>query len=179
LYSLSVECREVSMRTRRLGLAVILLTVAAASPFAFAAATADKYAQAQKPPPPPPPAAAVKNVTVTVTYTGKGPVDAGHGILVFLFSDPNIGAQAKPLSGPQIVQKNGGSVTFKDVTTNPVYIAAVYNEKGSYDGVTGPPPPGTPWAVYKKDAKSPAIAVTPGPKTTVKMSFSDATRFGG
>ena len=160
------------MRTRRLGLAVILLSVATASP----------YAQAQKPPPPPPPAAAVKNVTVTVNYTGKGPVDAGHAILVFLFSDPNIGGQSEPLGPPLVIQENGGSVTFKDVGVSPVYIAMVYNEKGDYTGVGGPPPVGTPVAIYAKDPKdatSPSIPVTPGPKTTVKMSFSDARRFGG
>ncbi len=156
------------MRTRRLGLSIILLSVAAAAP----------YAQAQKPPPPPPPAAAVKNVTVTVSYAGKGVVDAGHAILVFLFSDPNVGPNSRPLGPPQIVQKNGASVTFKDVTTAPVYVFAIYNEKGTYDGQSGPPPAGTPVGHYAKDAKSPPIAVTPGPKTTVKMSFSDARRWG-
>ncbi|HEY7473449.1 MAG TPA: hypothetical protein VH679_00450, partial [Vicinamibacterales bacterium] len=60
------------MRTRRLGLSVVLLTVGAVAP----------YAQAQKPPPAPPAAAAAMNLTVTVTYTGKGPVDSGHGILI-------------------------------------------------------------------------------------------------
>ena len=163
------------MRTRRLGLSVILLTVAAAS--AFAAATADKYAQAQKPPPPPP-AAAVKTVTVTVSYTGKGAVDPGHAILLFLFSDPNVGPSSIPLAGPQVAEKNGATVTFKDVSTSPVYVVAVYNEKGDYNGIGGPPPPGTPFGMYSKDPKSPAAPVTPGPKTAIKMSFNDAKRFG-
>ena len=171
------------MHKRTLGLALILLSVTIAAPSTFAEATVDKYAQAQKPPPPPPPAAvAEKNVSVTVNYTAKGPVDAGHAILVFLFSDPNIGAQSQPIGPAQLIQKNGGSVTFKDVAASPVYIAVVYNEKGDYTGVGGPPPVGTPVAIYSKDPKdpkSPALAVTPGPKTTVKMSFSDATRFGG
>jgi hypothetical protein len=140
---------------------------------------ASPLAQAQKPPPPPPPAAAAaKNVSVTVTYTGKGPVDAKHGILVFLFANPNIGPGSQPLGPPQIIQKNGATVTFKDVSAAPVYIAAVYNDKGTYDG-SAPPPAGTPMGIYAKDVKSPAIAVTPGPKTTVKMTFSDATKFGG
>lgn len=157
------------MRARRTGLAAILLTMTAASPLA----------QAQKPPAPPPPAAAAaKNVSVTVTYTGKGPVDAKHGILVFLFADPNIGAGSKPLGPPQIIQKNGATATFKDVSAAPVYIAVVYNETGTYDG-SQPPAPGTPMGIYAKAPKQPAIPVTPGPKTTVKMSFSDATKFGG
>src|SRR5688572_10666653 len=99
----SVECREDFMHKRTLGLALIVSTVTIASPSTFAEATADKYAQAQKPPPPQPPAAATeKNVSVTVTYTGKGTVDPAHAILVFLFSDPNIGAQSTPLGSPQI-----------------------------------------------------------------------------
>jgi hypothetical protein len=157
------------MRTGRLGLAAIFLAMTATS----------LLAQAQKPPAPPPPAAAAaKNVSVTVTYTGKGTVDAKHGILVFLFTDPNIGAGSQPLGPPQIIQKNGGTVTFKDVSATPVYIAAVYNEKGTYDG-NAPPPFGTPIGIYAKAPKQPALPVTPGPKTTVKMSFSDATKFGG
>ena len=147
----------------------------------LAAAVASPLAQAQKPPPPPA-AAAIKNVSVTVTYTGKGTVDAGHGILVFLFSTPDIGAGSQPLGNPLTIEKNGGTVTFKEVSASPVYIAVVYNESGSYTGIGGPPPIGSPVAIHSKDVKdpnSPALAVTPGPKTTVKMSFSDARRFSG
>jgi hypothetical protein len=118
-------------------------------------------------------------VSVTISYTGKGPVDPKHGILLFLFTDPNIGPGSQPIGPPQVATKNGATVTFKNVTATPVYIAAVYNEKGDYDGIGGPPPPGTPVGIYQKDATSPPTPVTPGPKTLVKMSFSDATRFGG
>jgi hypothetical protein len=150
------------MRTRQLGLAAIFLTLTAASP----------WAQAQKPPalPPAPAAAGAQNVAVTVTYTGKGPVDAGHGILVFLFSTPDIGAGSEPIASPLTIEKNGGTVTFKEVSASPVYIAVVYNESGNYNGIGGPPPVGTPVAIHSKDVKdpnSPPLAVTPGPKTTV------------
>ena len=161
------------MRKRRFSLMLVLLAAAVASPFA----------QAQKPPPPSPPAAAaVKNVSVTVTYTGKGAVDAGHGILVFLFDTPNIGGSSQPLGNPLTVEKNGGTVTFKDVSASPVYIAVVYNETGNYNGIGGPPPVGTPVAIHSKDVKdpnSPPLAVTPGAKAAVKISFSDARRFSG
>lgn len=158
------------MRTRLLGLGLILLIGTASSPFA----------QAQKPPPPPPPpaVAAATTVTVTVTYTGKGAVDAKHNVLVFLFDNPNVGPGSRPLGGPQVMQKNGSTVTFKDVSVSPVYVVAVYDELGGYDGVSGPPPAGTPIGMYSKDPKSPPAPVTPGPKTVLKMSFSDAKRFG-
>ena len=158
------------MRKRRFSLMLVLLAAAAAAPFA----------QAQKPPPPA--AAAAKNVSVTVTYTGKGTVDAGHGILVFLFATPNIGAGSEPLGAPLTIEKNGGTVTFKELSASPVYIAVVYNEAGNYNGIAGPPPVGTPVAIHSKDVKdpnSPPLAVTPGPKTAVKISFSDARRFSG
>src|SRR5262245_59445432 len=110
------------MRKRKFSLMLVLLAAAVASPLA----------QAQKPPPPPPPAAgALKNVSVTVTYTGKGTVDAGHGILVFLFDNPNIGGGSQPLGNPLTIEKNGGTVTFKDVSASPVYISLVYNEAGN------------------------------------------------
>jgi hypothetical protein len=128
---------------------------------------------------PAPPPAATNNVSVTVSYTGKGQVDPQHAILLFLFTDPNIGPGSQPIGPPETATKNGATVTFKNVTAKEVYIAAVYNEKGDYNGVGGPPPAGTPIGMYQKDAKSPPTAVTPGPKTAVKMSFNDARRFGG
>src|SRR5690349_10768851 len=74
----------------------------------------------QAPPPAKPAAAAAKpaaaiaatDVAVTVNYTGKGVVDPGHSIIVFLFSDPKVGPDSRPLGPPQLVQKNGQTVTF-------------------------------------------------------------------
>ena len=144
--------------------------------------TASVGAQTGKPAPqtkPPPPPAATNDVSVTISYTGKGVVDPKHPIILFLFTEPNPGAGSQPIAAPETATKNGATVTFKNVTASPVYIAAVYSEKGDYTGVGGPPPPGTPIGMYQKDAKSPPTPVTPGPKTRVKMTFSDAQRFGG
>jgi hypothetical protein len=124
----------------------------------------------------PAPAIAATDVAVTVNYTGKGVVDTAHNILIFLFSDPKIGPDSQPLGAPQIVQKNGQTVTFNGITTKPVYIFAIYNEKGTYDGRSGPPPAGTPVGVYGT-AKGPT-PVTPGMKTPVKMTFTGATKWG-
>jgi hypothetical protein len=155
------------MRTHLLGLATLLVL----------GTTSAAYGQARQPAPPQPPAAA-KDVTVTVNYTGKGAVDAKHNVLVFLFDHPTPGPASQPLAGPQIIQKNGSTVTFKDVSTSPVYVVAVYDEQGGYTGLGGPPPAGTPIGVYSKDPKSPPAPVTPGPKTVLKMTFNDANRFG-
>jgi hypothetical protein len=155
------------MRHSRLplfGFALLALTAAAAA------------AQATKPAPPAP-ATAVNNVTVTVNYTGKGVVDAGHAITVFLFPSPDLNAQSRPIGPPQVVQKNGATVTFTNVTTSPVYVVAAYSEAGGYVGVGGPPPAGTPIAHYRTAPKAPPAAVKPGPKTAVKMSFNESNRW--
>jgi hypothetical protein len=145
-----------------------------------AATAASTFAQTQTPPAAA--AAAASNLAVTVNYTGKGPVDASHGILVFLFDTPNITGQSQPIAAAQTITKNGGTATFTNIGAATVYVAVVYNEKGDYDGIGGPPPVGTPVAIHSKDTKdlnSPPLGVVTGPKATVKISFSDATRFGG
>ena len=157
------------MRTRAKWLVVCGL----AGLLAGVTARADQTKQA---PPPPPPAATGNTLAVTVNYTGKGVVDPAHEILVVLFGDPNIGNDSRPLN-MQTATKNGQTVTFTGLSTTPVYVVAVYNDTGNYHGKGGPPPAGTPFATYAKDAKSPPLAVTPGPKAAVKLSFSDARRW--
>jgi hypothetical protein len=125
---------------------------------------------------PAPAAIGATEVAVTVTYTGKGVVDAKHNILLFLFDNPNVGPDSRPLGPPQIATRNGMTVTFKDVTTKPVYVFAIYNEKGTYDGQSGPPPAGTPVGMH--GSATAATPVTPGMKTPIKMSFSGAKKWG-
>jgi hypothetical protein len=147
---------------------------------------ASTHAQARQTTPPPaqgrqttPPAAtaATNDVTVTITYTGKGTVDDSHSIVAFLFAEPNVGPQSRPLGPPQIVTKNGQTVTFKNAPGSAVYVLAIYAEKSPYDGRSGPPPTGTPIGMYSKDGKAPT-AVTPGPKTAIKLTFNDTKRWG-
>jgi hypothetical protein len=158
------------MRARLLAISLSMLS----GTVAFA------YAQGRPATPPPPAAAApaigANDVGVTVNYTGKGVVDAGHSIIVFLFSDPAIGPNSRPIGPPEIVQKNGATVIFKNVTTKPVYVFAIYNDKGTYDGRSGPPPAGTPIAMYGT-AKGPT-AVTPGAKAPIKMTFTGEKKWG-
>ncbi len=113
------------------------------------------------------------DVSVTVTYTGKGKVDDTHEILVFLFDHPTPAAGSMPLS-MQVSTKSGGTVTFKDVATSPVYVTVVYDEAANYDG-TAPPPVGAPIGAYQKDGKP--IPVTPGPAARIKLSFDDSIRW--
>jgi hypothetical protein len=114
------------------------------------------------------------DVSVTVTYTGKAKVDDTHEILVFLFDHPTPTAASEPIA-MQATTKSGGTVTFKDVSTSPVYITAVFDEAANYDGQSGPPPAGAPIGSYQKGGK--AIPVTPGPDAKIKMSFDDSVRW--
>ena len=79
-------------------------------------------------------------MSVTVTYTGKGAVDDKHEIFVFLFDHPTPTADSEPIAS-QTTTKSGGTVAFKGVTQDPVYVVFVYDEAANYDGQSGPPPP--------------------------------------
>jgi len=114
------------------------------------------------------------DVRAAVTYKGKGVVDAGHKIIVFAFSDPNITSDSRPV-GTQFATKNGETVAFKNVAS-PIYLFAVYDEKGTYDGVSGPPPAGIPVATYSKAPKGAATAVAPG-SPAVTFSFDGSERW--
>lgn len=113
------------------------------------------------------------DVVVTVTYTGKGKVDDTHEILVFLFDQAPPTADTIPLR-LQTTTKSGGTVTFKDVATSPVYVVMVYDEQANYAG-DAPPPAGAPIGSYQKNGK--AIPVTPGPDAKIKVSFDDTVRW--
>ena len=121
------------------------------------------------------PAVAATDVGVTVAYKGKGVVDTAHRILVFAFTDANVTSNSRPVGTAQFAAKNGETVTFKNLT-GPVYLFAVYDEKGTYDGVSGPPPAGIPATIYRKGAKGPATAVAPG-SPAVKFTFDDSERW--
>jgi hypothetical protein len=142
----------------------------------FQAATAPKQA-APKATAPKPAAAAPKatDVAVTVTYKGKGTVDAGHKIIVFAFADSNITSGSRPAGPAQFATKNGETVTFTNVSA-PIYLFAVYDEKGAYDGVSGPPPAGIPSGTYAKVPKGAPAAVAPG-SPAVRFTFDDTARW--
>jgi len=131
------------------------------------------------PPPQKAPAAAAKpaatDLAVTLTYKGKGAVDANHKLLVWLFADANITPASRPLATRSIT-KNGDTVTFKDAPTTPVYVFAVYDQAGGYDGVSGPPPAGSPSVLYRKVAKGDPTPVKAG-GPPIKITFDDSQRW--
>ena len=143
--------------------AVLLLQPAAPAPQTATPSTA-RQAAAAKP----------ADVGVTVTYKGQGTVDPAHKVIVFAFADSNITSDSRPLD-TQFATKNGETVTFKNLSA-PVFVFAVYDEKGTYDGLSGPPPAGTPSAIYRKQPKGTPTVVAPG-AAAVKFAFDDSERW--
>jgi hypothetical protein len=114
-------------------------------------------------------------ITVTVKYTGKGAVDSSHRLWVWLFDNPKIGPDSFPI-GELSIEKNGGAVTFPNLSAKEVYIAMAYDEGGGFLG-QAPPPPGSPIALYgAKGPDAPPLPVTPGPKVKVVVTFDDSQR---
>ena len=114
--------------------------------------------------------AAPGDLPVTVTYKGKGTIDQTHKVIVWAFADSNITSASRPLDHAYVT-KNGDTVTFKGLSA-PVYLFAVYDQTGAYDGVSGPPPAGLPSATYRQTPKGPPTAVKAG--TPVKFTFDDS-----
>src|SRR5262245_45193366 len=83
---------------------------------------------------------------VTVTYKGAGTVDASHELYLWIFDTPNIGADSVPIA-TEVITTNGGAASFSGLPKE-VYLAAAFDEKGDYDGTSGPPPTGTPITIY-------------------------------
>ena len=56
-------------------------------------------------------------------------------------------------------------------------LAVAYDEEGGYDGTSGPPPQGTPIAIYGMASTGAAAVVdTGGDDTAVKTTFDDSMR---
>jgi hypothetical protein len=117
-------------------------------------------------------------LNLTITYRGKGVVDDTHEIFVWVFDNPKIDAKSIPIAAG-VVKKNGGAVKFADLAVSPVYIVVAYDEKGDYDGTQGPPPPGTPVAIYSTDGQGTPAPIDVKDTANVSMTFDDSQRMGG
>lgn len=109
---------------------------------------------------------------VTVEYKGGGAVDATHEIFVWVFDTPNIGADSVPIAN-DVATANGASLNFSGLPKE-VYLAAAYDEKGDYDGMSGPPPSGTPITIYGDMGA--AKAVVTGADAAITVTFDATTR---
>lgn len=118
--------------------------------------------------------AASGKLSVVLNYTGGGTVDQNHRIWIWLFDTPNISTDSEPIA-TGVVSSNGGAYKFVGLPKT-VYIAAAYDEKGGYDGTSGPPPPGTPYTIYGGGSGAATAVPTGGDDASVTVSFDDTLR---
>jgi hypothetical protein len=128
---------------------------------------------AQEPPQEKP--AEAGKLAVSIQYTGKGTVDSDHRIWIWVFDTPNISANSMPVASASL-SENGGTNKFFGLPKE-VYLAVAYDEKGGYDGSTGPPPPGTPIMIHGMTPEGTGSPVpTGGDDAVLKTSFDDSVR---
>jgi hypothetical protein len=155
----------------------LLAGALAAGAITLAGLPSPAAAQAQPAPPQTPPAAAAPAAEerardVTVTSSGKGEVSVKNEISIFLFTDPNITEASTPVA-VGTVEENGGHFLFKDLPPV-VYIAVVYDDAGTYNRDSAPPP-GTPVMLYGMASGAPE-AVKTGKDAKVTVTFDDSNR---
>jgi hypothetical protein len=121
--------------------------------------------------------AATRTLKVNVKYTGAGTVDDKHKIQVFLFDSPDFMQGNAMPTGMQMTASKNGTVTFTEIAGSPVYVAAVYDPKGEYDGASGPPPSGSSAGLYTKAPPQPGpIAIDAGKTVEVDLAFDDTIK---
>jgi hypothetical protein len=81
-----------------------------------------------------------RSLKVTVSYAGSGEVSATNAIYLSVWDSPDFGGGTAPPLATLVVQENGGAVTFdfERVTASPVYVTALYDERGGWDQESAP-----------------------------------------
>ncbi len=113
---------------------------------------------------------------VTVKYTGAGAVDDTHKLYLFVFDTPDIQSGPMPI-GASSTNKNESVVSIENLSVSPVYVAAVFDSNGTYDGMSAPPS-GSPAAMYMKEQPgiATAIKIEPGQTGEIEFVFDDSFR---
>ena len=114
-----------------------------------------------------------KKLNVKVAYRGAGEVDAGSPIHLYLFDTPNISEGSMPV-GWTSVSENGSVATFQGLNYATVYLVGAY---GSYDAASGPPPSGTPVALFRPGDPAGATPIALAKEETeISFEFDDSFR---
>ena len=117
-------------------------------------------------------AAQGRTLKVTVNYTGNGEVSATNAVFISVWTSPPVGDTTAPLA-LEVVQENGATVMFENLTASPVYLVAFYDTQG--DGMVAS---GMPFGNYGADAYGAPSAIVVGDSQTVEveLSFDDTLR---
>jgi hypothetical protein len=133
-------------------------------------------AQEKAPAKAPEKAPAPRTLKVKVNYTGSGTVDEKHRIIVFVFDSADFMQGNSMPVGAQSSASKAGTVTFSDLATSPVYVTAVFDPTGQYEGMS-PPPSGSSLGLYGKTPGTPdPIKIEPGETAQVELAFDDTAK---
>ena len=121
-------------------------------------------------------AATPRTLKVKLNYTGSGTVDDKHKIIVFVFDSADfMQGNAMPV-GMQSTASKTGTVTFSDLASSPVYVTAVFDPTGQYEGMS-PPPSGSSLGLYGKTPGKPdPINIEPGQTAEIELAFDDTAK---
>jgi hypothetical protein len=112
---------------------------------------------------------------VKLTYNGTGEVDEQHRIWVYLFDNPNIGTGSMPFEVAS-ASSQGQVLSFSGVVQSPVYLAAIYDSAGNYDGQSAPAS-GVPVTLYGIETGGPApIDIVDDGTVEIEVIFDDSIR---
>jgi hypothetical protein len=118
-----------------------------------------------------------RTLHVKLNYTGAGKVDQNHKIFVFLFDSPDfMQGNGMPIANQSTTAKDG-TVTFSGLSAATVYVAAAFDPKGEYDGMSGPPPSGSSMGLYSKEPGTPApVSLEAGKTAQIDLPFDDTAK---
>jgi len=129
-------------------------------------------AQAQTPAPESK-AEGARSLKVKVNYSGVGTVDEKHKIMVFIFDSPEFTQGSVAPSGVEMTTEKDGTVTFADVPASPIYVAAIFDPAGNYDGQSAPPS-GSSTGMYTKTPPKPEpVELEKGKPVQIELPFDD------
>ena len=122
-------------------------------------------------------APASRTLKVKLNYSGPGTVDEKHRIFVFVFDSPDFVRQENvmPIASDSGSAKDA-TLTFSNVSASPVYLIAIYDLTGGYEGMSKPPT-GCSLGIYGTTPGEPgAIAIEAGKTTQVDVPFDDTIK---
>jgi hypothetical protein len=122
-------------------------------------------------------APAPRTLKVKLNYSGPGTVDEKHRIFVFLFDTPDFirREDVMPIGNDSGTAKDA-TLTFPDVGASPVYLIAIYDPTGNYEGMSKPPT-GCHLGIYGKAPGEPgAIVIEAGKTAQIEAAFDDTIK---
>lgn len=133
-------------------------------------------AQTPQQPPEEKKAPATGTLKVKLNYTGAGTVDEKHKIILFLFDSPDFSqGNVMPIASNSATTKDA-TVTFPDLDKSPVYVVAIYDPAGEYEGMSAPPSGASMGMYSKTPGQAEPVKIEPGGTVQIELAFDDTVK---